>query len=792
MKKTVKILGVIAGVILVLVLTIPFFVNVDQFRPEIVKAVNERINGELELGKLSLSLWGRVHVGVDGLKLKDAGKSEVLSVKDASFDMPYLSVLSGSPLITFGMKAPAISVVKDKAGKLNVMSLLKPDVPSASSNAAAAPLAGAGSSPPSGGVAQVKLPALVLNAHFGVSVENAKLADQALALTNTVENLNLRVKDFSLSRKTEVELWADLKTKMGTDLTVEGPLRFSMNLTPDVSGGEFKSASVSGVFSADELTIEKGTLFTKSKGVPANLRFSAALDQSSLKLKEAAVFFHNAEVVLSGIFHKENGADFKFEAKPVDLKPWSSLIPMLKEYDLEGKLGLKGEVKGKPEAIQYLAKVSIDQFSAKGPYLKAKPVFNGTISVVTDRIENFSIAMKAPGNELTLEGKMISFSKPDLTFALKSSGMDLDQWIDFPKPAEKSTAKGEVPQNASGPGKAGGRSQVPASDYDAMLEPLRTNPIAKEMTVDGTAQVAFMKAKGFRMDDLGARLQMKNLAATLSGIRLKMYGGALNGNFSTDLKPKEPQYSMSFTLNGFDMQKAVESQFQSFKDTLVGKLSATLQGSGASFNPDTAKRRLQMKGSFKVLDGAFKTIDIAKMANDAINGSLGKIAEKVPVLKGKNLKVSSNGDSRYEVISGSFSIKDGILDAPDFLAKAAPKRGIDLKGSTRMGLIDESLDAKWELTDTQRVTGADQLSVDVAGKTIRNFLAKSEKDPVVLPVSVGCKWSAPCTKYEQVPEFLAGIAASRLSHVAQDVVKEKVQDAVKKKVGDALKGLFGR
>jgi uncharacterized protein involved in outer membrane biogenesis len=789
MKKVMKILGSIAAVFLVLILTIPFFVNVDHYRPEIVKAVNEKINGELELGKLSLSLWGRVHVGVDGLKLKDSSKAQVIAVKDAAFDLPYWSILSGSPLITFVMKEPEITVVKDKAGKLNVMSLMKTQAPATTVSG------GAGSSPSTPTSTPVQLPSLVLNAHFGMFIINAKMVyqDAALALKNTVERLNVRLKDFSLTRKTEVEVWADVKTRMGADLNVEGPLKFTLGLNPDVSGGEFKSAAVEGVFSADDLFIEKGKLFVKNKGIPAHLQFKAGVTPSELKLQEASMVFHNAEVQVSGVMHQEKGADFKFEAKPVDLKPWSDLVPMLREYDLEGKLGLKGEVKGKPESIQYAAEVSIDQLSAKGPHLKAKPVFSGSLSIVTDKIEKFSISMKGPGNDLSLEGKLISFTKPDLSFSIKSTGMDLDQWIDFPKP-ETTSGKAESAGAEKSAEKRSEKSseKTSADDYDALLEPLRSNEIARAMTVDGTVKIDFIKAKGIRIDHLSARMQMKNLVTSISGLKMQMYAGTLAGEFGCDLKPKEPQYTLSFTASGLDMQKAVESQFQSFKNTLTGKLSASVQGGGASFNPDTAKKRLQMKGDFKLVEGAFRTLDIAKMAGESINGSLGKIAEKVPVLKGKNLKVNSNADSRYEVISGNFTLRDGILDAPNFVAKAVPQHGIDLKGATRMGILDESLDAKWELTDTYRLTGADRLSVEIAGKTISNFLAKSEKDPVILPISVGCKWSAPCTHYDQVAEYLGGVAAGRLSHAAQDVVKQKVQDTIKKGVGDALKGLFGR
>jgi hypothetical protein len=274
----------------------------------------------------------------------------------------------------------------------------------------------------------------------------------------------------------------------------------------------------------------------------------------------------------------------------------------------------------------------------------------------------------------------------------------------------------------------------------------------------------------------------------------------LSGSFTTDLKPAQPGYTLSAAVSGFDLQKAVEAQFDSFKNTLTGKLTASLSGTGASFNPEAAKKNLQAKGDFKIVGGAFKSLDIAKMANEAIAGSVGKIAEKVPLLRGKDLKLNPSAGSKYELISGSFTLRNGMLEAPDFSAKAAPKGGVDLKGYTRMGLLDESLEARWELTDTQRVTGADRLSVDIAGRTISNFLAKSEKDPVTIPITVGCKWSAPCTSYAQVAEHLAGIAAGRLTGAAQDAVKDAAKDAAKKavkdvlqkNVGDALKGLFGR
>ena len=802
MKKIVKVLAGIVGLFLLAIIILPFVIDVDQYRPKIVKAANEQLNGSLELGKLKLSLWGKIDIGIDGLKLLDAHQKIIVSVKDASFNMPYFSVLSGSPLITLSLKQPEINVIKNKEGKLNLLALMK---------TGSAPTA---TTPNSQAVSQasnsqkIELPAIAVNAHFGVFIENAKVIyqDEAMALTNTVDQLNLRIKDFSLSRKTELELWADLKTKMGTDLALEGPLKLIAELKPEMSGGEFKSASLVATFTADDLAIEKGQLFSKKKGVPLHFSFDGNLSQEALKLNNASLKFHNAEVVVQGEYHKINGANIHFEAKPIELKSWSDLVPMLKEYELEGALGLNGNVKGKPEVLNYDAKLLVKNLAMKGPNLKAKPLINAEVDVTTDRIEKFWLDLKGPGNEMRLEGKLNSFSKPQFTFNFTSpKGLDLDQWIEFPKtePVTKTGATEKASEKSSEKTASGENSKTNLAapvDFDAMLDPLRKNPMMKDFIMDGSIAIAFIKAKGTRIDDLAAKVQFKNLVAAITGFKMKVFDGAINGAVTVDLKPSAPQYTMALSVIGFDMQKAVEGQMPTFKNTIVGKLNTSIQGGGSSFNSETIKRKLQLKGEFKIVNAQFKSLDIAKMASDALTGAVAKIGDKVPLLKGKKIDSRANVGSKYELISSNFTIQNGVLDAPNFIAKAAVKQGIDLKGSTKMWLIDESIDAKWEMIDTQKLTGADQFSVNVAGKNINNVLAKSETDPVILPITVTGKWSSPSTHYDQVVEYLAGVAGKRLGGAATEAVKAQaksaVQDAVKKAIGnqnlgDGLKKLFG-
>src|SRR3954469_23274715 len=98
MKKKILIaIGALFALFIAAAIAVPLFVDVDKYRPQIVGKANEYLNGKLELGKLSLSLWGQVKVGIDGLKITDAKGTQVMGVKDAFFHMPFSSILTGSP-----------------------------------------------------------------------------------------------------------------------------------------------------------------------------------------------------------------------------------------------------------------------------------------------------------------------------------------------------------------------------------------------------------------------------------------------------------------------------------------------------------------------------------------------------------------------------------------------------------------------------------------------------------------------------------------------------------------------
>ena len=145
------------------------------------------------------------------------------------------------------------------------------------------------------------------------------------------------------------------------------------------------------------------------------------------------------------------------------------------------------------------------------------------------------------------------------------------------------------------------------------------------------------------------------------------------------------------------------------------------------------------------------------MVVEGLGGAISQISNKIPGLKGKSIGALPSGGSKYDYISTGFTVSGGKFVAPDFVAKAAQNKGIDLKGDVTVGLKDQSLKANFMITDTYNLTHAKDISVSQGGVDVNHVLAAGN-GPVQFPVSVGCTLSAPCYSYTQVPEFLLKVA----------------------------------
>jgi hypothetical protein len=478
--------------------------------------------------------------------------------------------------------------------------------------------------------------------------------------------------------------------------------------------------------------------------------------------------------------------EYQIRSNDIDFSGWSKLIPMLREYELKGQGSFSAQASGPTERLQYQAQVDAKDLSAKAPKLKAIPVMQFSMKVVTDQVEELVFSMKAPGNDLRVKGKVISFTTPRAEFTVSSSGLDFDQLFVLPPLKSKENVAAESATSSAAKGTVA--PKAPVADYDSMLEPLRSNEMASKVTATMDFNLASLKFYDVKMTSIQGRMRFQNLIAALEKASLGVWDGTVRSDFAFDLKPKAPHYRYSLQVADLSLQKAVDSQFALLKNTVLGSANFSMQGTGVSFNQDAAMKNLEAKGSWSVKEATFATMDIGKVAVEAINGAIGKVASKIPGVKDRLLSAPSSRETRYESIGASFTISKGDFKMPDFVAKAKSNGGIDVKGTTEVALSDGyPLKAKWEFIDTYNFTHARDLSIDQAGVKVDNLFAEGN-NPVRFPVTVGCKAVDPCFSYTEVPEYLAGVALSKMTKAAG----KKVEAAVTKKAEEVVEGIVGK
>ena len=813
MKKIRIIFGVLFALSLGGLIAIPFFVNVDQYRPQLIQVANQHLNGKLDIGKLSLSLWGQIRIGIDGVKLTDAAGREILGVKDAYFHLPFSSVFSGSPELTLRLSQPHVNLLKTKGGKMNLLTLMK-SAESKPSESSEAPSVGRSSQWADPSKSEEKkggsLPSIVTRARLGVELNHAQLnyQDEGTGLAADVSDLNLKVQDISLSHPMQMEIWADLNTRLGKTLMLQGPARLAGKAVPDFREGKFNQVSLQAKLDMDSVQMSVSGLFEKKKGVPSSVDLDLTASENEMTLSQVVARFHNAEVKLQGKVTQLSSASaggavdpvlhFDVTTNAIQMKPWVELVPLLKEYDLGGSAQFNSQIRGPLSRLDYQAKLRVDSLTAKAPKFKTQPILDGEVSVIRDQVDKIAFVMKAPGNELKINGRILSLAQPKLEMKLSSVGMDLDQLFDFPSASSQgaqSQTHGQGEGSGSGSASKSSASEKGKTDYDALLAPLRENETIAKMGARILVDLKMLKAQGIQVSDLGCQMNFTDLTLGFNDCRLKVFSGLVSAESQMQLKPKTPTYQFQAQVSHLDLSQAVASKMALFKNTVTGTAHFKMKGQGASFNPEVAMNELNTSGTFKIDQAVFTTIDIAAGVSESLNKAFKEIDGKVPAVKGKSVKIPSHG-SKYEFISSHFTIEKGKFSAPDFLAKAAPQQGLDLRGATQVGLQDYSLETQWDVMDTYNLTGLRDLSVEVSGTKVEHLLTEGSA-PVRFPFHVGCTIKAPCYSSTEMATYFARVALNNLSHAAVARGKEELKKQAERlfqqaapALKDQFKGLF--
>lgn len=416
MKRSWKIAGIVLAVLVVLLIALPFLINVNSFRPKIESELSDALGRQVTVGNLSLSLLTG-SVGADNIAIADDpkfSKSPFVTAKSLKVGVEMLPLIFSKQLnvTSIRLDEPQITLLKTPSGTWNFSSL-----GGGSAKETSTPSSGGG------GNAAKNLSVGKLN------INNGKLLvgkANSTAKPVVYDKVNIEVSNFSFTSQFPFKLTANLPTS--GDVNISGkagpinptdasktPFETSVkvnNMSIGALGVIDPSSGIAGIANFDGTLNSNGSmakavgLFTGTKlkfspkGSPAPLPVTVKhavdvdLDKQTGTIRQGDVAIGKAQAHLTGTF------DSKGDTEVVNMKLSAPNMPV---DELEAMLPSMGVVL--PSGSQLKGGTLSTDLSIVGPLDKL--VITGPVRLSNTKLANFDLGKKL-GALSAFAGKAVS------------------------------------------------------------------------------------------------------------------------------------------------------------------------------------------------------------------------------------------------------------------------------------------------------------------------------------------------------------------------------------------------
>jgi AsmA protein len=417
-QRTLKIAGIVVAGVLVILLALPLFINVDSFRPKIESLLTNTLGRQVTMGKLSLSIFSG-SVTVEKVSFADDpafSKSPFVTASSLKVGVKLLPLIFSKELNVTGilLETPQITLLKSPNGTWNFSSL--------------------GGAVEKGPSDPKESPASQNLTIAKMEIKNGKIAigdTNSSSVLQVYENVNVEMANFSPTSRFPFELTADLPGGGNAKVSGKaGPMNLSDSAkTPfdatvkvndlDLAASGFVSpgsgiggvtdfegtlnsngnqAKVVGVITCNELKLSpKGT--PASKEVSVNYSLDADLNAQSVIVTQADVAIGKATARLTGTTRTRGDTQVLTIRLNAPNMPIDELEAMLPAMGI--KLPSGSKLKGGTLSADLAISGTLDQ-----------PVIAGPVRMSNVKLAGFDIGSKL-GALSSFTGK--ARSSPDTT-----------------------------------------------------------------------------------------------------------------------------------------------------------------------------------------------------------------------------------------------------------------------------------------------------------------------------------------------------------------------------------------
>jgi len=426
-KPWLRFAGIAAAVLLLLLVALPFLINVNSFRPKIESEASSALGRRVTIGNLSLSILSG-SVGSEDIAIADDpafSQSPFVTAKSLKVGVELMPLIFSKRInvTDITLEAPQIALLKTTRGKWNFSSMGGASAQQAPNSAQSG-----ASAPPNFSIAQVKVK------HGRLSVGTAGSSVKPVVYGN----VNISVENFSFTTQFPFKMTAQLPGSGDIDISGKaGPINAedaaktpfesavkvnSMSIGSlgliDPASGIAGLANFEGTLNSDGRRAKAIGLFTgkqlkfSPKGTPApkpvtiKHAVDVDLDNQSGTISQGDVTIGNAQAHLTGTFQAQG------ETELVHLKLNAPNMPV---DELETMLPSMGVVL--PSGSQLKGGTLSAELGIAGPLDKL--VISGPVRLANSKLANFDLGSKL-GALAAFAGK--SVSSPDT--AIQNASLD--------------------------------------------------------------------------------------------------------------------------------------------------------------------------------------------------------------------------------------------------------------------------------------------------------------------------------------------------------------------------------
>jgi AsmA protein len=419
-KPWLRVAGIALAVFLLLLVALPFLINVNSFRPKIESEASRALGRRVTIGNLSLSILSGSVRAEDIAIADDPGfsQSPFVSAKSLKVGVELMPLIFSRQInvTDITLEAPQIALLKTTRGKWNFSSIGGASAQTASDSAKPA-----GSAPSNFSIAEVNVK------HGKLSVGTAGSSIKPVVY----DNVNVSVENFSFASQFPFKMTAHLPGSGNVDISGQaGPIKAedaaktafssavkvnsmnirSLGLIDPASGiaglvnfdgtlnSDGRRAKAIGLFTGKQLTFSpKGTPAPKTVTIRHTVDFD--LDNQSGSISQGDVTIGSAQAHLTGTFQSQEQSEI------VHLKLNAPNMPV---DELEVMLPAMGVVL--PSGSQLKGGTLSAELAIAGPLDKL--VITGPVRLSNSKLANFDLGSKL-GALSAFAGK--SGSSPDTT-----------------------------------------------------------------------------------------------------------------------------------------------------------------------------------------------------------------------------------------------------------------------------------------------------------------------------------------------------------------------------------------